>query len=88
MVLLEAMAAGCPIVATDVGGNYMAVKHGVNGSLIKPKDSIKFAYEVMRLLKDRYSRMQYSKNGIKVFHEKFSADIMTRKYEKLYLRET
>ena len=88
MVLLEAMAAGCPIVATDVGGNYMAVKHGVNGSLIKPKDSIKFSYEVIRLLKDKYSRMQYSKNGIKVFHEKFSADIMTRKYEKLYLRET
>lgn len=85
MVLLEAMAAGCPIVATDVGGNSMAITHGQNGSLVEPKNPRLFASEIMKLLKDDDLRKSYIKNGLETFKLKFSARIMTEQYQKLYL---
>jgi glycosyltransferase involved in cell wall biosynthesis len=87
MVLLEAMAAGCPIIATKVGGIPMAVKHGENGSLIEPKNPKVLSSEIIRLLLNKGLRERYSQRGIKIFREKFSAEMMTRKYEKLYLRK-
>ena len=86
MVLLEAMAAGCPIVATDVGGNSMAVTSGHNGSLIEARDPAALAAEICRLLSDAHLRDQYAQAGRAVFDSRFSAEIMTRQYEKLYLR--
>ena len=38
MVLLEAMAAACPMIATNVGGVSTVIKHGENGSIIEPKN--------------------------------------------------
>jgi len=87
MVLLEAMAAGCPIVATDVGGNSTAINHGINGSLVRPQDPKHLADEIIRILLNKDLMKQYSMNGIKIFKEKFSAERMTRCYELLYLRE-
>ena len=87
MVLLEAMAAGCPIIATDVGGVSIAVRHGVNGTLVKPEDPETLAKEIIRLLHDRDIRQLYADNGRKIFEEHFSAEAMTRQYERLYLRQ-
>jgi glycosyltransferase involved in cell wall biosynthesis len=86
MVLLEAMAAGCPIIATDVGGVIMAVQDKQNGSLVEPGNPKALSSEIIRLLSNKDLRDQYSENGMKLFREKFSAEVMTRKYEKLYLR--
>jgi glycosyltransferase involved in cell wall biosynthesis len=88
IVILEAMAAGCPIVATNVGGNSMAIRDGENGTLIEPKNPVMIASEVIRLLSDEPLRKSYTKRGFELFKEQFSAEVMTRKYEKLYLRET
>ncbi|MCW8909310.1 MAG: glycosyltransferase family 4 protein, partial [Gammaproteobacteria bacterium] len=52
MVLLEAMASGCPIVATDVGGNSQAITHGENGSLVESENPEGLAKEVVKLLGD------------------------------------
>ncbi|HEX8948357.1 MAG TPA: glycosyltransferase family 4 protein [Dissulfurispiraceae bacterium] len=87
MVLLEAMAAGCPIIATDVGGNYMAVRHGENGSLVEPANAPLLAAEIIRVLEDKGLRARYARKGKELFMKHFSAQIMTRRYEKLYLRE-
>ena len=87
MVLLEAMAAGVPIIATDVGGNHSAIKHSFNGSLIPPKDPVAIYKEINKLLSDKTLRESYIQNGRKVFKEKFSAEIMTKQYEALYLRK-
>lgn len=86
MVLLEAMAACCPIVATVVGGNYMAVTHEHNGSLIEARNPGKLAREICRVLKDKDLRDRYVRNSLDIFNQKFSAGIMARQYEKLYLR--
>jgi glycosyltransferase involved in cell wall biosynthesis len=87
MVLLEAMAAGCPIVATDVGGNATAISHRFNGSLIKPKDPVALAQEIILVLSDQQLRRQYIHKSKEVFQNCFSAQTMTRAYERLYLRE-
>ena len=87
MVLLEAMAAGCPIIATKVGGVPTVIKHGQNGSLIESENPEALASEIIKLLSNKELRNRYSENGLSQFREKFGADIMTRKYERLYLRE-
>ena len=88
MVLLEAMAAGCPTIATNVGGVSTVITHGKNGSLIEAKNPKLFASEIVWLLSSKDLRNQYAREGLRLYKEKFTADIMTRKYERLYLRET
>lgn len=85
MVILEAMAAGCPIVATDVGGNYMAISHDENGSLVKPRNPDAFSKEVIKVLGDSELRNKYIENSYSVFRDKFSAAKMTERYSRLYL---
>lgn len=87
MVLLEAMAAGCAIVATDVGGNRTPVQHGVNGSLVPAREPESLSAEIIRVLADRELRQGYVQEGRKMVSENFSARAMTRKYEELYLGE-
>lgn len=84
MVLLEAMAAKCPIVATDVGGNSTAIEHRKNGSLINSKDPEGFANEVVKVLGDNELKAQYIDKSYELLKNKFSARIMTNEYEKLY----
>jgi glycosyltransferase involved in cell wall biosynthesis len=87
MVLLEAMAAGCPIVATNVGGIAQAITDGYNGTLIEPRNPQKITEAVINLLNRPDIREAYINNARQVFMDKFSADIMTRRYEGLYLRK-
>jgi glycosyltransferase involved in cell wall biosynthesis len=84
-VLLEAMAAECPIVATDVGGNHMAITHGESGSLVESKNPEALAAEIMRVLGDEQLRSRYAKRGLELFRTNFTALAMTAQYEKLYL---
>lgn len=87
MVILEAMAARCPIIATDVGGVRNVITNGVNGSIIEPKNSNMLAAEIIKLLSNDALRTSYIRAAHDVVSKKFSAETMTRKYEKLYLRE-
>lgn len=86
MVILEAMAAGCPIVATDVGGNSTAVVDGVTGTLVPPQDPDALADAVIRLLDSPDLLKTYAEKGKSRFRERFSAETMARQYERLYLR--
>jgi glycosyltransferase involved in cell wall biosynthesis len=51
-VMLEAMASGCPILATRVGGIPSVVEEGVNGALVPPGDPRRLASAVQSLLAD------------------------------------
>jgi glycosyltransferase involved in cell wall biosynthesis len=51
MVLLEAAAAGLPIVATKVGGNHEVVRDGESGYLAPPRDSTALAQAMQRLMR-------------------------------------
>lgn len=87
MVLLEAMAAKCPIVATNVGGNATVIKHQESGSLVESRNSGQLADEVIRLLGDPYERDKYRVNARKTFDQGFSSKVMAQRYEELYLRQ-
>jgi glycosyltransferase involved in cell wall biosynthesis len=56
LVLLEAMAAGTPVVAANSGGIPEVVRHGFNGRLFPPGDAVAAASEVARLLYDPLAR--------------------------------
>ncbi|HEX4215390.1 MAG TPA: glycosyltransferase family 1 protein [Candidatus Dormibacteraeota bacterium] len=53
LVLLEAMASGCPVIAARAGGIPEIVEHGVNGVLCEPGRPEAMAAEVRGLLEDR-----------------------------------
>lgn len=52
VVLLEAMAAGVPVVASDIDGYRDVVSHEVNGLLVPPRDAPAIASAVARVLND------------------------------------
>jgi glycosyltransferase involved in cell wall biosynthesis len=87
MVILEAMAAGCPVLATDVGGNYTAIDSGVSGMLVEPEKPEALIEPVNTLLADPELRRSYAAAAREKFDAEFSARIMTQRYERLYLRE-
>lgn len=62
-VLVEAMAAGRPIVTTDVPGCREIVQHDVNGVLVPPRDPGALLDAIRRLLDDPDRRARYSAAG-------------------------
>jgi glycosyltransferase involved in cell wall biosynthesis len=62
-VILEAMAAGLPVVATDVGAVREVVEDGVNGFLVPPGDDVAIAAAVERLVADRELRARLGAAG-------------------------
>jgi len=85
MVIPEAMAAGCPLLATRVGGIPSVITHGENGSLVPPANPGALAAEAIRLLEDEAGVAAYREKGRQVFEERFSAETMAARYEALYL---
>lgn len=86
LVVLEAMAAGCPVVASSVGGVPTAVEHERTGLLVEPRRPDELADALVRVLGDERRREEMSRENRRVFEEKFNADAMTRAYESLYRR--
>ena len=63
-VLYEAMAAGLPIVATDVGGVAGALAHGECGLLVPPSDARALAHALRRLRSDPGLRRALARRGL------------------------
>lgn len=85
MIIFEAMAAGCPVLATNVGGVPTVITHGLNGSLIAPAKPEQIASEAVRLLQNDTILTVYRDNGKRLFEQNFCAEIMAGHYERLYL---
>jgi len=85
MVILEALAAGCPIVSTAVGGVPSAVRADESGILVPPSDPAALAGGIERVANDHALRERLAETGKRVFADRFSAEAMTRSYEALYL---
>jgi len=86
IALLEAMAAGCPIVVTAVGGNIELIKHMQTGLVVPPNDETALRAAIERLLADRVLAARLGTAARAVAEKDHSAKAMTRRYEELWLR--
>jgi len=85
-VLIEAMAARLPVIATDVGGAREVIESGVNGIIIKPNDPAAIERELVRLHEDNDLRREISERGARDVRKRFSADIMVERHLELYTK--
>jgi glycosyltransferase involved in cell wall biosynthesis len=84
IALLEAMAAGKPVIATDVGGNPELVVDGANGFTIPPRDSEALAAKLCLLLGKKDLIQKLGENGRRRVQQCFSLQAMASNYEILY----
>lgn len=82
-VLVEAMASGRPVVASNVGGIPDLVRHGQNGFLVGPGDVNGLSLAIKKLLVDNKMRDEMGRRGRAMAHN-FSVEKMLEKIDALY----
>jgi glycosyltransferase involved in cell wall biosynthesis len=83
--LMEAMASGLAVVASDVGGIKGLIKHGQTGLLVQPADSLSLASAISGLLKDKVKAQSLGDNARSFINESFSQEAMVLETERVYL---
>jgi len=83
LVMLEAMAMGKAIVATDAGGPKEILKDGETGLLVPAKDSGALAQKIIYLLENNQELERLARNAKKE-SEKYDIDLYVRKLEREY----
>jgi glycosyltransferase involved in cell wall biosynthesis len=81
---LEAMAAGKPVVATDVGGTHEAVIDRHTGLLVPPEDPQALSEGILCLLRQPELAKIFGDAGRKRVEQIFSLETMIKRYEELY----
>lgn len=84
IALLEAMAMGLPVVATNVGGIPEVVDNGRTGILVPPQDSEALAQAVIALLRDEKRRQRMGMLGKERALSQFTAQRSAAQLETLY----
>lgn len=86
LIVIEAMARGIPVVATNAGGVPELIKHGETGLLVPPQNPDAIAAAVNFLLADPMRRMQIGESGRLAVRKMFDKKRMLNEYEALYER--
>jgi len=84
LTLLEAMASGLPVVATDVGGNREVVIPQVTGLLVPSRNPVALAAALEKLASSAALRRSMGSAGRRRVEENFDVRTMTSRYEELY----
>ncbi|HSL88120.1 MAG TPA: glycosyltransferase family 4 protein, partial [Ignavibacteriaceae bacterium] len=84
IVLIEAMAAGKPCIATDTSSIPEIVEDGANGFLVPPKDSQSISESLIKLISDPQLVRQMGQAGIETVNQKFTIDKMIKEYESVF----
>ncbi len=79
-VVLEALAAGIPVVATYVGGTPEVIKDGVNGLLVSPEDPLALAEAAERVIRNPILRQKFAQASISTL-DRFSWPRLVDEYE-------
>jgi glycosyltransferase involved in cell wall biosynthesis len=84
--ILEYMAAGRPVVATDVGGAREAVVNDETGYVVKPQDFQAMAEHLISLLRDPQKALAMGAQGRRRVVEQFSCEAQLKRVEELYAK--
>ncbi len=82
--ILEAMATGLPVIATNVGGNPELVVDGVTGCLAPPQNPAALAAAIQGYLDDPERRRRHGAAGRQRCESQFSLERMVKDYEVVY----
>src|SRR4029453_3926140 len=84
--MLEAMASGLPVFATNHGGIPEAIEHGKSGVLVPERDDEELAWGLLNGGEGLDFLSQVARNGAQVVGEKFDLRVQARRLEDIYLR--
>ena len=84
MSVLEAMAAGLPVVASAVGGVPELVRDGETGALVRPRDSAALAGAIRRIVSDPALLDRLGDAGRQRVEQQFSLERFEREHLELY----
>lgn len=85
IALLEAMAAGVPVVATDVGGTSSIVRHGETGILVPPAEPARCAQALRGLLEDRARAAALASRALAHVRQHHSVESLVERTTTVYL---
>jgi L-malate glycosyltransferase len=83
--ILEYMAAGLPVVATDVGGVPELVDHGKTGFLVRERSADAVAEPIIRLLRDEGLRTTMGQAGLSRARTDFEISVAVKRLEDFYI---
>ncbi len=86
--LIEAMAAGVPVIATSVGGVPDVVENGVTGVLIHAEDCDALAREIVRAATDTRARAVMAARARSLVATRYEAGRLVEEMDRLYRKET
>jgi glycosyltransferase involved in cell wall biosynthesis len=86
-VLIEAMAATIPVVATSVSSIPEIVEHKKSGILVEPQNSAALAQAIVLLLADPVMQRVMGLAGRRIAEEKFTVEKMVDEFERTFLAE-
>jgi glycosyltransferase involved in cell wall biosynthesis len=84
MSILEAMAAGTPVISTPVGGISDVVKEGINGFLVPPGSPQMIADRIKKVLDNTALWEKFSKNAYNTIKSKFTLEETEKRLYDLY----
>ena len=82
--VMEAMAAGVPVIASDIPGNRTLVTHGETGLLFPPGDPERLAAAMVTMIERSDARAEMTRRARAVVERQFSAGRMAEEYSRLY----
>jgi len=82
--ILEAMATGLPVIATDVGGNPELVVQNVTGSLVAKEDPDALASRLLEYIENKEKRREQGEKGLQRVLSEFSLNAMVKQYTNVY----
>lgn len=83
-VLIEAGAAGLPVISTAVGGIPHLIQSGTSGTLVPPKDSKALSAAIEPYLKDKSTRELHAKNLKQIVEKNYNLETTVQTTKQLY----